>query len=99
MQVKLIKTDGEKSVVSIKTFDQARSLVSHFGYKSPVELIPLENGDYLVIDEEGKLKNLPLNWVATNMCHDSESIFPSDFICGDVLLVQDIDEFDNLPFE
>jgi hypothetical protein len=52
-----------------------------------------------VIDEEGKLKNLEINEIATQIAHENNSIYPSDYIVGDVLLVDDVDEFDALPYE
>jgi multidrug efflux pump subunit AcrA (membrane-fusion protein) len=49
--------------------------------------------------EGSKLKNLEINKIATSIAHLNEAIYPSDYIVGDVLLVDDIDEFDYLPYE
>jgi hypothetical protein len=51
----------------------------------------------LIIDEEGKLKELEFNEIATEIAHNYQAIFPSDFIVGNVILINDIDEFDMLP--
>lgn len=99
MNVTLITTDGVKRKVNIKTFDEARQLVCNFQYNSPAEIIVMSNGTFIVIDEEGKLKNLKTNSLATQIAHESNSIYPSDYIVGDVLIVDDVDEFDALPFE
>jgi hypothetical protein len=99
MNVILITTDGNEKKVTINTFDEARQLVCNFGYNSPVEIIVLSDGTFIVIDEEGKLKNLQINELATEIAHNSNSIYPSDYIVGDVLLVDDVDEFDGLPYE
>ena len=99
MNVTLITTDGKKSKVSIKTFDEARQLVCNYQYNSSAEIIVLNDGTFLVIDEEGKLKKLQKNDLATEIAHENNSIYPSDCIVGDVLLVDDVNEFDELPYE
>ena len=99
MNVILITTDGKKSKVNIKTFDQARQLVCNYQYSSSAEIIVLNDGTFIVIDEEGKLKKLPKNDLATEIAHENNSIYPSDFIVGDVLIVDDVNEFDDLPYE
>jgi hypothetical protein len=99
MNVTLITTDGKKRKVTIKTFDEARQLVCNFQYNSSAEIIVIENGSFILIDEEGKLKNLQINKYATSIAHLHEVIYPHDCIVGDVLLIDDIDEFDGLPYE
>jgi hypothetical protein len=51
------------------------------------------------MDEEGKLKNLEINQLATEIAQENNSIYPSDYIVGDVLLIDDVDEFDSLPYK
>ena len=99
MKAELIRIDGTKKKVTIDTFDQARQLVCNYGYNAPLEILYLHNGRALLIDEEGKLKNLEMNSTATKLAHEEEAIYPSDFVCGDVILIEDLDEFDGLPFE
>jgi hypothetical protein len=99
MNALLITTDNFKKKVTIKTFEEAKQLVCSFGYNSPAEVIVLADGTFILIDEEGKLKNLKLNELATQIAHENNSIYPSDYIVGDVLLINDVDEFDLLPFE
>jgi hypothetical protein len=99
MNVTLISTDGKRRKVNIKTFDEARKLVCNYQYNSPAEIIVMADGTFIVIDEEGKLKNLEINEIATQIAHENNSIYPSDYIVGDVLLVDDVDEFDALPYE
>jgi hypothetical protein len=99
MNVTLITSDGKKRKVTITTFDEARQLVCNYQYNSPAEIIVLMDGSFILIDEEGKLKNLDLNQIATNIAHENNCIYPSDYIVGDVLLIDDVDEFDSLPFE
>ena len=99
MNVTLITTDGSRKKVNIKTFDEARQLVCNYQYNSSAEIIVLNDGTFLVIDEEGKLKKLQKNDLATEIAHENNSIYPSDCIVGDVLLVDDVNEFDELPYE
>jgi hypothetical protein len=99
MNVILISTDGTRKKVSIETFDQARQLVCNYQYNSSAQIIVLTDGTFMVIDEDGKLKNLEINEIATEIAHESNSIYPSDYIVGDVLIVDDVNEFDDLPYE
>jgi hypothetical protein len=99
MNVILITTDGKRKKVNIKTFDEARQLVCNFQYNSSAEIIVLMDGTFIVMDEEGKLKKLERNQIATEIAQENNSIYPSDYIAGDVILVDDVDEFDGLPYE
>jgi hypothetical protein len=99
MNVTLITTEGKKRKVNVNTFDEARQLVCNFQYDSSIEIIVLNDGCFMIIDENGKLRNSDLNETATKIAHENNCIFPSDYIVGDVLLVDDIDEFDSLPYE
>lgn len=99
MNLTLITTDGRKRKININTFDEARQIVCNYQYNSSVEIIVLMDGSFILIDEEGKLKNLEINQIATDIAHENNCIYPSDYIVGDILLVDDVDEFDSLPFE
>ena len=99
MNVILITTDGTRKKVNIKSFDEARQLVCNYQYNSSAQIIVLRDGTFIVTDEDGKLKNLPINVVATDIAYESNSIYPSDYIVGDVLVVDDVNEFDELPFD
>ena len=99
MNVTLITTDGNRKKVNIKTFDEARQLVCNYQYNSSAEIVVFMNGSFILIDEEGKLKKLEVNKIATSLAHLNEAIYPSDYIAGDILLIDDIDEFDSLPYE
>ena len=99
MNVLLITTDGNKKKVTIKTFDEAKELVCNHKHNSPAEVIVLADGTFILMDEGGKLKNLEINELATQIAHDNNSIYPSDYIVGDVLLIDDVDEFDSLPYK
>ena len=51
-----------------------------------VEAVYLENGDVLIINENGKLLELPLNEIATKIFHDNGGDI-LDGIVGDVAIV------------
>ena len=99
MEAQLIKVDGTKKKINIKTFDEARQIVCNFNPDGLLELVTLTNGRLMLLDEEGKNKNYPLNTEATSIAHESESIFPSDYIVGDIIIVDDSDEFECLDYE
>ena len=58
-----------------------------------VEGITFPNGDYLIINEEGKLKNLPLNEEATKLWRatftkDKYAFGYEDFVVGPAILIK-----------
>ena len=70
------------------TLESAQEFVG--GY---VEGITFPNGDYLIINEEGKLMNLPLNPEATALWratfdNDNYIIGRKDFVVGPAILIK-----------
>ena len=58
-----------------------------------VEGIPFPNGDYLIVNEEGKLRNLPLNEEATKLWkdtfdNDNYITGRKDFVVGPAILIK-----------
>jgi hypothetical protein len=99
MKAVLITVAGEEIKIVLTSFDSARKMICEYGYNSPLEIINLQDGKCMLIDEEGKLKKLALNQVATDLAHTIEAIYPSDYIVGNVIIIDDVDEFDELPYE
>lgn len=99
MNVTLLPVEGKKKTISITTFEQARQIVCSYSYNSPAQVLVLMDGSFMLMDEEGKLKDLEINVRATEIAQENNLLYPSDYIVGDVILVDDIDEFDSLPFE
>jgi len=97
MKAVLITTDNEKKSIEIKSIRDLKTKICSDFYKSPMEVVHLENNSCLIIDEEGKFKDLPFNELATKIADDNNSISPSDYISGNAVLIEDIDEFDMLP--
>ena len=70
------------------TLKEAQEFVG--GY---VEGITFPNGVYLIVNEEGKLRNLPLNVEATNLLRstftkDKYMIGYDDFVVGPAILIK-----------
>jgi len=81
-----IKIDGSETIVSPKngpTFsgDELREYVDGW-----IEILALPSGDYMIIDEEGKLKNKPKNNRATLMAFTA-GVAHDDYTVGNVLIV------------
>ena len=54
-----------------------------------IELITLPNtNEYMVINEEGKIMNLPENGFASAIAQDQTAIYEDDYIAGDVLIIK-----------
>lgn len=99
MQVTLITTEGDIKKVNIKTFKDAKHFVSKEHYESLIEILTMSDGRLMLLDEEGKLKELPFNEEATRRAKEDNLIFPSDYIAGNVIIVDDVDEFDSLAYQ
>ena len=94
----LLKTDGTSKRIKINSFVEARSMVCNYDPNATAEVVRLNNGELMLIDEEGKLKNYPVNGQATSLAHLHESIYPHDCIVGDALILEE-NEFEELPYE
>lgn len=84
----IIKSDGSQIEVSPKdgqrfTLEELQGYVG--GY---IEIIDLPTNKALIINEEGKLLDLPLNQKATALAQFCKAIFPSDYIVGDAVVIQ-----------
>lgn len=80
---KIYKTDGTVKTVEPKNgtdfkLDELQEIVG-----GHIEVLYLNSSEILVCDEEGKLKNYPLNIEATRIVQENDI---SDYIVGDVLI-------------
>jgi hypothetical protein len=98
MEAILITTENKKRKIKIDTFYEARGIICNYDSNSLLQAVQLIDGNVLLFDEEGKLKNLAFNEIATNLAHVGRGIYPSDYIVGDVLMLEQ-DEFNDLPYE
>lgn len=57
------------------------------GYVEMVKLPGHPERAFLLVDEDGKRKGLPVNGQATRLAHDCRAIWPSDQIVGPALLL------------
>jgi hypothetical protein len=84
----LIKIDG--TVVEVKPAGDTFTLAELYALVCPddpdpiVQAVPVVEGEILWCHEEGKLRNLPLNEVATR-CYQ-RYLFPGDFLVGNILI-------------
>ena len=80
MNVTLLQVGGNKKKISISTFEQARQIVCEYSYDSPIQVLVLMDGSFMLIDEEGKLKGLELNVEATEIAQENNLLYPSDIL-------------------
>jgi hypothetical protein len=81
----------EKYIMELTTYNtteptlkEVQKIVGGF-----VECLALKNGDALLINEEGKLKDLPVNIEATHLLQDKAYIYPGvPFIVGNAVLIK-----------
>lgn len=81
---KIIKANGEiKNISDIDKFNLnfLKGVVGGW-----IEVVYLDNGDLMVVNEEGKLLGLPINHQATNIVHSMCKYLQHDTIVGDVLV-------------
>jgi hypothetical protein len=77
---KIIRVDGtEEPIEGELTLELMQGVVG--GY---IEIAYMQDGRMIVLDEEGKLKNKPVNEAATILYNN-----PNDFIVGDIILANE----------
>ena len=84
----IIKTDGSKHVIAPKNgkkfeLEELQAFVGGF-----IQVIHLSKNKLLVVNEEGKLHNLPMNEKATALAQYCNAIFPTDCIVGDAVVIE-----------
>ena len=77
-----IKTNGEITNVTPKNgtdykYEELKEFVG--GY---IEIVPINDHEIMVVNEEGKLNNHPVNYIAS-------LLYKYDNICGNVLVCDD----------
>lgn len=78
----LIPALGDIRIVEVSNGDEIREKIGGW-----MEGLRVSNDLFAYIDEEGKLKNKPLNTRATDFCVEMKTgLRPDDFIVGDMLL-------------
>lgn len=82
-----VDSDGSFDIWTIPTCpNKLLSLIKEQvgGY---IEVVPLRDSLALVLNEDGKLRNLPANPIATNIAQESEAICQGDYIAGAAVLI------------
>jgi hypothetical protein len=93
----LIEIDGTKRKVQFESFAEARAIICG-DEDCMAEIVRLEDGSLFLIDEIGKIKELPVNLIATEIAQECDAIYPHDFIVGNVLLIENERDFEELPY-
>jgi hypothetical protein len=88
----IIKSNGTKEPLVLERETMLKVLQTSVG--GFIELLHTKDGNYLICDEEGKLKNKPVNSAATDLWIHGHA----DAIVGDVVIC-DKKEFDDLDKE
>lgn len=90
MKTVVINVDGTAKVCDLNSLEDLQQAVG--GY---IEAIALGNNASAYINEEGKLRSLPLNAVATAIAHRKNSLRLNDFIVGPMVILGIPDENGN----
>lgn len=86
MEAKIIKADG--TVETVKNDDKEASLdFLQKAVKGWIEIVHLDANTLMIVNEEGKLLNQPLNELATSLFYEKTKRF-NDCIVGDVVVIE-----------
>lgn len=96
MEALFIPANAKQKKIEINSFRELKAKTCHEHYESPLQVVYLNDGRVLCLDEEGKIKDLPYNNDATKLCREFEAIFPSDWIVGDVVVLDSAEDLDAL---
>ena len=88
MKALIVKVDGTVTVedMDINNHEAMNAVVGGW-----IEKVDVGKG-FMYVNEEGKLRNLPLNPRMTRWCLEGGHIRPDDFIVGNCVIVGDLDE-------
>ena len=86
MENRIIRANGEIVIYNPRNgkdyeLDELQSIVG--GY---IEIIRLDDEWLMIINDEGKLYQMPLNQLATYIAKEKKAISSTDFVVGDVLV-------------
>lgn len=84
----IIKTDDTIDILSVESMNYDTISAAVGGW---IEGVPLE-GVTAYVNEEGKINGLPTNKIATLLAHQSNAIFPNDYIVGNMIVMGPIDD-------
>ena len=84
----IIHSDGALTAVKPRDFkkftlEELQAFVGGF-----IQIVNLAANKLLVVNEEGKLHNLPVNEKATALALSCNAIFPTDYIVGDAVVIE-----------
>lgn len=79
--MKVIFPDGHEEALENSSLESLQAAVG--GY---IECIYVGDGKVLIVNEEGKLKDLEANNPATKLATEAGALFYGDYICGPAVL-------------
>lgn len=78
----IIRVDGTEEELKDTSLKGMQGAVG--GY---IQVVEMDDGRCLVMNEEGKLYGLPMNPKATILLRTKTGCFPNDYIAGDAIIV------------
>lgn len=84
----IIRTDGTQAPVAPGFGNKFTLKELQYYVGGYIELVHLNDNQFLIINEEGKLHNLPINKKATDLARDAHCIFACDYIVGDAVIIE-----------
>ena len=90
--MEILFTDGRRENHGRKTDLVKLNLLQKIvgGY---IEVLRLDHEHFIIFNEDGNMKNMPINITATNICHEAKIIWHDDCIVGDAVILHNT-EFD-----
>lgn len=83
----VIHPDGSTAAISLATDEDARLSQLQELVGGPIEGVPLADGRYMLVNEDGKKGSHLRNQLATDLAHSHESIMASDYIAGEAVIL------------
>lgn len=83
----LLKPDGSIATIDLLEEEDARLRQIQELVGGPIEGVPLSDGRYMLVNEDGKDGPHLLNQLATDLAHSQGAIMDSDYIAGPAVIL------------
>lgn len=98
MKAILVKPNGKRKNIDINSYDEARQIVCNFDADGDVMQISCPYNIIVLLDMNHKIKKYKENKKIGSYCRCLNLISKKESIYGDVLIIDSIAEFENLPY-